>query len=1056
MCRERVRAVFAHECLWWCHATRWLLLPGVLLLPVGGYAAGESALGKATQQAISELALYLGDLSAVQALPPDQREQWLNTQAAERVRKKSAEAAQQAILTAAKKHAEACIKAKAFETVAAPAARSALALGLPVDWTRLHADSAAAAAQNINLLNSAITSAKVTWNTVSAFRSKGMLSGFQTFSGEVAEIFAKAYIPGYSWVKVASKVVVAGGNYIMETVREDSAARAIELIYGQPLAALSPHIQFTSAAELTAQIEREWSENEINVLLRYPGSSSESGAEAMKQRVIGHVMAVKREFDRREALQRAFEDEIAAAAASLRDEVRDSAEALEAASQEASKAGEPYLRIIEEFSKKFSHFLAEESAEALQAREQDYQALASQVIEVVPRVDRAPYLSAVTQFLQKYGGAPPADFDFATMMAEQDALVGNLPPYPQTVGIERADWLAAFEQGRLLWNNLRAEGAAEQWVSENNGFVRDLEREHEEAYRVYEEAISAYEAAADDLWTAGLVSIWWTEDYWLDPLKAEVQHESTYVVAAVYDQAEGLRQLLARDKNRGQELQAARRAAVQSLRGKLESILSRFEAKIPAGCRTSTDGGGHLSLAYGHPLGPPGASLVVNLVTHDQVWPLSEGALTAPYLDYDRALAQLAKIMADTVYARDFEDKRHYAAVAANLLEEVFSPYRRPLHPTDEQRAYFDGLPTPNWRLVPSQWELSLFLDRLEDLSHSLQRTFAFVQRNRGLLTPEHAAMVDAALSTIEAESYYRLQDELRQRLAEARETVPERMAPYWDNLLAYESLPPHRYESACSELAESLQTIEFWANGARRGLSPELVTALDDLIRLQTAYARRIAQIRQWQSDYRVAAGVEGPRLKSNQSEVVARKGVSFSAAPVSVEGSSGEYSSPNLPPGVSLAPHTGLLEGVPTGGGYHEVVINFTDAAHQTTGGVVTLRIGDPDLILSGRAFPDALPTASADWVEVPWLGFVLESQAPWVFHGAMGWFYPNGDLSAGDWLWQYVVPRDGGWMFTRAEVDPYLYSFETESWVFRYPGAEYPGYFNILKTGEWVTSP
>jgi hypothetical protein len=1014
----------------------------MLMSPVALHAKDDAML-KAADIAIGQLAGYLGDLSAVQSLPPEERKGWLQQQALERIQKKAAEQAQAAILAAAKKHAAACIRAKAFQDIAAPAARQAFAMGQQVDWTVLHAQSAAAAAEKINAMNTALTSAKVTWATARSFYTQGAMAGFRTLSGEVSDLFAKAYIPGYAWIKLASKIVVAGGNYIMETVREDASARAISLIFDKPLDALGDHIQRTSASELAATVTREWTDMNINSLIRYPGSNSESGEAAMVQRVTNSILQIKEEFDRREALQKRFEDDIAAIADPLLQEARASGAELAAAANAAMLAAEPYVRIIEAVFPKAAELDAE--YDATEAQETYTAFTTAYSLEPDPRytpIDRPTYLGPLQTFLGQFMAPPPANFNLVTFSEAQQSL-----PYPShfqrpLVNIVELD-LSAFEaQWAALWSAAVAEGSAMEWVEACNEAIRGLQEEHERAYGLYYETLAGLMAAEEaDLWADyPFHTVMAATSEWLAEWTQRVASEDPLSVNFAAGQA---RDLMRRDKARAEEIQQGYRTAAQTLKNSLDSIVSRYMGLIPASWRYVYRAEGldpHVQYTFGHPL--LFGVQVEPLVIHE----IHPFLLQQTGIDFNQADYELGKILSNTAWARDEYDLKRSLEAALGLLEEIFAPYRHPA----------ESLASPNWRLPAEQWEISQFLDQLDAAAADSARTLDWIDSRQGLLSAEGRDALASLAAVMAAVDLRALRDELKARLPAARETVNQRMAPYWENLANYGMPPAAMYEAYCADLASTLQTIQVWANGARAGISPELATATEELLALQAAYVAKIMEIRQAQDAYRTSNHIPAPRFPTTRTEVRTRVGETLLAAPVKIAGATGTYSSPNLPAGVAVSPDSGEFTGVPGGGGFYEVVLNFTEAGGLTTGTVVTFRIADPALAFSGVFFPDALPTAAIDWVEVPWLGYLHEAQYPWIFHGALGWVFPVGNVTGGSWLWQYAVPASGGWMYASAGLHPYFYSHAVESWVYHLPGTESPGYFHLLGTGEWLVVP
>ena len=70
---------------------------------------------------------------------------------------------------------------------------------------------------------------------------------------------------------------------------------------------------------------------------------------------------------------------------------------------------------------------------------------------------------------------------------------------------------------------------------------------------------------------------------------------------------------------------------------------------------------------------------------------------------------------------------------------------------------------------------------------------------------------------------------------------------------------------------------------------------------------------------------------------------------------------------------------------------------------------------------------------WQTSDWFGTFRYYEQGWLYHGRLGWLYssPAGESSV--WLWK----DNRGWLWTKEEVYPYMWSDQTGNWIYIYPG-------------------
>lgn len=75
------------------------------------------------------------------------------------------------------------------------------------------------------------------------------------------------------------------------------------------------------------------------------------------------------------------------------------------------------------------------------------------------------------------------------------------------------------------------------------------------------------------------------------------------------------------------------------------------------------------------------------------------------------------------------------------------------------------------------------------------------------------------------------------------------------------------------------------------------------------------------------------------------------------------------------------------------------------------------------------------SSGWYELDWFGYFFDSQnvvasmGGWVFHEDLGWLFL--EFSSGDRVWCWASNK--GWLWTSSSAYPYLYSDESNNWIY-----------------------
>ena len=88
---------------------------------------------------------------------------------------------------------------------------------------------------------------------------------------------------------------------------------------------------------------------------------------------------------------------------------------------------------------------------------------------------------------------------------------------------------------------------------------------------------------------------------------------------------------------------------------------------------------------------------------------------------------------------------------------------------------------------------------------------------------------------------------------------------------------------------------------------------------------------------------------------------------------------------------------------------------------------------------------------WHGSEWLGRWYDTEFPWIFHEAHGWWHVAGLRSVGEGFWAY--DPELGHLWTDSEVYPHLWSADLNSWVYYLPESHAPRWFYNHAVEEWV---
>jgi hypothetical protein len=70
---------------------------------------------------------------------------------------------------------------------------------------------------------------------------------------------------------------------------------------------------------------------------------------------------------------------------------------------------------------------------------------------------------------------------------------------------------------------------------------------------------------------------------------------------------------------------------------------------------------------------------------------------------------------------------------------------------------------------------------------------------------------------------------------------------------------------------------------------------------------------------------------------------------------------------------------------------------------------------------------------WQTSDWFGTFKYYEKGWLYHVRLGWLYSSPASESSVWLWK----DNRGWLWTKEEVYPYMWSDQTGNWIYIYPG-------------------
>ena len=107
------------------------------------------------------------------------------------------------------------------------------------------------------------------------------------------------------------------------------------------------------------------------------------------------------------------------------------------------------------------------------------------------------------------------------------------------------------------------------------------------------------------------------------------------------------------------------------------------------------------------------------------------------------------------------------------------------------------------------------------------------------------------------------------------------------------------------------------------------------------------------------------------------------------------------------------------------------------------------DADTSEGSRWDSEAVDLDEANWYWLDWFGSFSKKYYPWIFHPDHAWLYcmtpPEGTSV-------FFYDMDLGWLFTRPDLYPSMFSFKKSAWLWYQKGSRSPRWFCDMSTEEW----
>lgn len=100
------------------------------------------------------------------------------------------------------------------------------------------------------------------------------------------------------------------------------------------------------------------------------------------------------------------------------------------------------------------------------------------------------------------------------------------------------------------------------------------------------------------------------------------------------------------------------------------------------------------------------------------------------------------------------------------------------------------------------------------------------------------------------------------------------------------------------------------------------------------------------------------------------------------------------------------------------------------------------------TAAALHDSQPISKGGWNGSQWFGEYYDEQLPWIYQEDLGWLYLDNTSTAEDFVFYSDLV---GWASTNRALFPWLYAYETDTWLYYIKDTAEPWLFYDATTGE-----
>lgn len=947
------------------------------LVILGVCAAGLISRGaefpdaRAANEVIEHLQGALGDLSAIKALPPDQRVSWVLNQARQRVEDKAIDEVKGQLKEAMNNYAKAAFRAQAFKDTAIPALKHAAIFKTPVNWSVINTRMASDIDTQVSAYGTAIAGAKIVWEAVDAFSEGGAQAGFSKMAAGVYDSLAGAYIPGWGWFKLGTAMVEGVGNYVMGYATDTATEGMLNDLFnmkGDPKG-FSRMLMNSPPAELFRKVDDGWELVAFGRL--WNGQGTDAGDEAMKQRLKDTLISLKAGVAHEYAEQRRQDAELQAQFQPYLTEAAQAEERLRQTAGQARTNALPYLQKIGDFQRRAGQLNEEKAIQD----DQYYSGLAQSApgelmpYTPIPRGFIALYEGMYDRVSENTGGS----FDYQAF--SEEAVAANAArwetisahPVPPD-GPGKTAWLAHFEadkraiEAEILALQSAADQRAARLLESLNAQIAELAEELVRAKEALEQGLAALDAEAREnlqnpqtyaqYGYPGFTETWLNSGPFYDDVMGFWKpNADKYVTVARY-----LEQLEA-DAADIVSLNVRRRQLYRDYAAVLSSVDLAMNTVVPDGCLdySETVSGTESRLrmwSVNYPYVPrhrvtlQRLPLVAKYILPEHV---------ASELDVPAALAAMRSRLAELQADYDLRVLQQALQRVLELVGQKLQPFD---HPGPASHAWnmvgrFNGI--RNYTYPPEQTDLYVYTEQFRSVWLACQTRIAFLQR--------HPTLVDATPITRFGATFAQYETALaadrdeRSRApaqAEALKASSQQALDRWTPI--WLEMGPEYYEDALAGLGATLAVAQEGLRRARTSTTPTYALMADYY---QTYIPKVLTLLNQAQAEYtRIISWYS--KTMPNLTGGPTGGGVVGQPVNITVQADEpgGTFSAPCLPFGLVIHPTTGSITGSPSTAGEFEGVVRYLSTNGVSSYKNIHFKVNPPQAVTQVIAIRNGAP--------------------------------------------------------------------------------------------------